>query len=83
MTAPKLGEKMYRSMTTDDFYDECWFDEASKDEMKSVEPVHVFTPEELRKLVAKCYTDGVRMQGGLALSVSQEELNEMFKELGL
>lgn len=44
-------------------------------------PVRVFTADELRELVKKCYTDGVRMQGGLALSVSEEEIEELFKEL--
>ena len=53
-----LGEKMYRNMYDTDFYDECWANEASKDEMQDVELVYVLTESEMKKLIRTAYEEG-------------------------
>lgn len=77
-----LGKIMYESQETDDYYDECWADEASKDEMKKVIPVHVMTPTDVKEFARICYYAGWNAsRGWIDCNPIPEEFHEFIIKL--
>jgi hypothetical protein len=54
MKLNEIGEKMWRSMYTTEFFDSGWYEDARKHELKHTEEVWVFTEKERRELVRLC-----------------------------
>lgn len=87
-----IGEQMFRNMYTTSFYDATWIhgDEASKDNIKNVEEVFVYTENDRRELVRRVWRRGWYSACGVSSYPSPEwnletdkELDDYIKEQGL
>lgn len=77
-------ERMFRSLNTDDFYDEGWFDEASKDDIKGTEEVYVIPPRILNSVLEEVFKAGSKSgKDSVGSGWIPEDLRTCLESLGI